>query len=331
LLPPVSVLWLHYNSMHIIDVTKKSLDALLELDYGNLEVIFIDNNSSDGSGEIVEKYISENKTPSQNVKFVKLKKNMGFAGAMNTGNSIRNPNAKYLALTHNDLIPNPNYLQKLVPFLENHADVGAVQGVVVKLDAESVVDSSGFMLDEALATSSRYSGSPVADFRRPIYVSFVEGTMPVYNLAAVKSAQSGVDGLFVSAGFMYYLEDVFLSLRLWCRGFKCIVLPVVAGSHYRMGTSKAAKKQDLFFYLLRNRVALIYITNSASKPSFIAQNLRKLILSNRKLSERKAIFVSLLDGLLLGRQLKRKYGSINLYCAPILRGSLKGRLFRWLH
>ena len=331
MLPPVSVLWLHYNSMHLIDVTKKSIDALLRLDYPELEVIFIDNNSSDGSKVIIKRYVEENKASGQKVRFVQLKKNLGFAGAMNIGNSIRNPDAKYLALTHNDLVPKPDYLKKLVAFLETHVDVGVVQGIVVKLDEESVVDSSGFMLDEALATSSRFAGGQVADFCKSIYVSFVEGTMPVYNLADVKSAQNGVEGLFVSAGFMYYLEDVFLSLRLWNKGFKCVALNIVAGSHYRMGTSKVAKKQDLFFYLLRNRIALIYITNSASKPSFIAQNMRKLFISNRTLAERKAIFVSLLDGILLGRQLKRKYGTINLYCAPVFRGSLRGRLFRWLH
>ena len=331
MLPPVSVIWLNYNSNHLIDVTKKSIDAILGLDYGNLEIILIDNNSSDGSQKIIEKYVSENKNSNLNVRLVKLKKNLGFAGAMNIGNNLRNPNAKYLALTHNDLIPKSDYLKKMVAFLENHTDVGAVQGVVVKLGEESVVDSSGFMLDESLATSSRYAGGPVADFRKPVYVSFVEGTMPVYNLAAVKSAQGGINGLFVSAGFMYYLEDVFLSLRLWGKGFKCLVLPVVAGSHYRMGTSKVAKKQDLFHYLLRNRIALIYMTNSASKLGFITQNIRKLVVSNRTLAERKAIFVSLLDGIRLGRQLKRQYGPIDLYSAPLIRGSLKSRLFHWLH
>ena len=331
MLPPVSVIWLNYNSMHLIDVTKKSLDALLQLDYGNLEVILVDNNSSDGSLEVIEKYVSENKTSNLNVRLVKLKKNLGFAGAMNIANNIRNPHSEYLALTHNDLVPNPDYLKKMIAFLENHTDVGAVQGIVVKLGKESVVDSSGFMLDEALATSSVYAGGPIANFCKPMYVSFVEGTMPVYNLAAVKSASAGNNELFVTAGFMYYLEDVFLSLRLWAKGFKCTVLPVIVGSHYRMGTSKVAKKQDLFHYLLRNRIALIYMTNSASKLGFITQNIRKLVVSNRTIAERKAIFVSLLDGIQLGRQLKRQYGPIDLYSAPLIRGSLKSRLFHWLH
>jgi hypothetical protein len=99
-----------------------------------------------------------------------------------------------------------------------------------------------------------------------------------------------------------------------------------------MGTStKAAKKRDLFYYLLRNRIALLYMTNSAGKLGFITQNIRKLIISNRTATERKAILVSLIDGVRLGRQLRAKYGSIDLYRAPFTRASMKVRIFRWLH
>ncbi len=329
--PPVSVIWLNYNSMHLIDLTKRSIDALLELHYENLEVILVDNNSSDGSQNVVAKYVAEKIKNDSKFRFVKLKKNWGFAGAMNYANSIRNPKAKYLALTHNDLIPKPDYIKKMVAFLEKHQDVGAVQGVVSKIDDETTIDSAGFMLNEALTTSSHYAGRPIADFREPIFVSFVEGTMPVYNLSAFERASGGSNELFVTAGFMYYLEDVFLSLRLWANGFKCIVLPVVVGSHYRMGSSNKANKQDLFHYLLRNRIALLYITNSASRLGFFTQNMRKLIVSNRTVADRKAILLSLLEGIKLGRRLKGKYGRIDLYSAPLIRETLKSRLYHWLH
>jgi GT2 family glycosyltransferase len=331
MVPPVSVIWLNYNSMHLIDVTKKSLAALLNLEYGNLEIVLIDNNSSDGSQAAIENYLTQKAQSKHKINFIKLKKNWGFAGAMNIANTLRSPNAKYLALTHNDLVPKPDYIKKMVNYLETHSDVGAVQGIVVKLDNESIVDSSGCMLDESLTNSSFYMGHPFTELQGPAYVSFVEGTMPVYNLDALKKTPGGNNELFVTAGFMYYLEDVLLSLRLWAAGYKCLVIPQIVGSHYRMGTSNKAKKQDLFHYLLRNRVALIYITNSASKVSFIAQNLRKLILSNRTLSERKAILVALVEGFQLGRQLKKKYGALDLYCAPLLRDSFKVRFYRWLH
>ena len=330
MLPPVSLIWLNYNSMHLIDITKKSVNALLHLDYDNLEVFLIDNHSTDGSAEVIEKYVLENKIDSQNVKFLKLEKNWGPSGAMNIGNSIRNPSAQYLAFTHNDLIPKSGYLKEIVAFLEKHKEIGAIQGIVVKIDDESVVDSYGFMMDEALGTYAVCNG-PAEKVYKPMYVTFVEGSIPVYNLSAIKSS-FGNNDLYVTAGFMYYLEDAFVSLKLWANGFKCMVLPVIVGAHYRMGTSnKVAKKQDLFHYFLRNHVALIYMSNSASKLGFITQNIRKLVFSKRTATQRKAVLIALLEGIRLGRQLKKKYGSLDLYCAPLLRNSLKSRLYHWLH
>jgi GT2 family glycosyltransferase len=330
MLSPVSLIWLNYNSMHLIEVTKKSVNALLQLDYDNLEVILIDNHSTDGSSEIIERYVLENKKNNQNVKYVKLEKNLGPSGAMNIGNSIRNPNSRYLAFTHNDLIPKTDYLKKTVTFLENHKEIGAVQGIVVKLGDESFVDSYGFMMNEALGTYAAYSG-PVENVCKPTYVTFIEGSIPVFNLNAIKST-FGNNELYVTAGFMYYLEDAFVSLKLWANGFKCLVLPVIVGSHYRMGTSKkVAKKQDLFHYFLRNRIALLFMTNSASKLGFITQNIRKLIVSKRTVAQRKDILISLLEGIRLGRQLREKYGPIDLYSAPLIREPLKSRLFHWLH
>jgi GT2 family glycosyltransferase len=330
MLSPVSLIWLNYNSMHLIEVTKNSVNAILQIDYDNLEVILIDNHSTDGSAEVIERYVLENKKDSQNVKFVKLEKNFGPSGAMNIGNSIRNSSARYLAYTHNDLIPKSDYLKNTVTFLENHKEVGVVQGIVVKLGDESVVDSYGFMMNEALGTYAAYSG-PVEKVCKPAYVTFIEGSIPVFNLNAIKSTL-GNNELYVTAGFMYYLEDAFVSLKLWANGFKCMVLPVIVGAHYRMGTSnKVAKKQALFHYFLRNRIALLYMTNSASKLGFITQNIRKLFVSKRTVAQRKAILVSLIEGFRLGRHLRQKYGAIDLYSAPLIREPLKSRLFHWLH
>ena len=52
--PKVSVLWLNYNSMHVIETTKKSLESLVSLDYPNFEVILVDNGSTDGSRETLK-------------------------------------------------------------------------------------------------------------------------------------------------------------------------------------------------------------------------------------------------------------------------------------
>ena len=331
MLPPVSVVWLNYNSMHLIDITKKSLDSLMQLDYPDLEIILVDNNSSDGSRETIETYLQSNHSKHK-VRFFKLKRNWGSTGANNIAYKQLSPKSKYLAMTHNDVVPNLDYLKKTVTFLEKHQKVGALQGIVVKLGAESIVDSSGFMANESLFLWSNYNNNPAANFSKPTYVSIVEGTMPVYNLELVRDSMKSNSELFITSGFLYYLEDTYVSLKLWANGYRCLVIPTITGVHYRMGTSKkTTKKGELFYYLLRNRTALLFMTNSNGKLGFVTQNLRKLIISNRTLDERRVILVSLLDGLRMGYQLRKKYGCIGFYAAPFTRASMKRRLFRWMH
>ena len=73
------------------------------------------------------------------------------------------------------------------------------------------------------------------------------------------------------------------------------------------------------------------MTNSASKLGFITQNMRKLVVSKRTVAQRKDILISLIEGIRLGRQLREKYGPIDLYSAPLIREPMKSRLFHWLH
>jgi len=49
--PPLSIIWVNYNSMIIMDIVLRSLRSVLELEYPDYEVIVVDSASSDGSFE----------------------------------------------------------------------------------------------------------------------------------------------------------------------------------------------------------------------------------------------------------------------------------------
>ena len=326
MLPLVSVFWLNYNSMHVINVVKKSLDAVLRLGYPDFEVIVVDNNSTDGSREAIEKYL-ENKEPSGvRVKFIKLSRNLGFSDGINIAYRARDKNSMYVAVINNDAIPNSDYLKKLVEFSEENWDVGAVQGVVTNLHNKFLIDSAGGFLNEILMSNFSYRGKPVSIISKPFTVSYVEGTMPLYRVKAIEDAVGG-NIMYVPGSFMYYLEDVFLSFKLWNSGYKCVVVPVVTGRHYREATTKKHfRYAKRYYYLLRNRVALLYITNSKYKKAFFLKCLRSLLLSRIGLAERRKILRALVDGIRFGRQLQEKYGTIDLHRIPLIKTSLKAIL-----
>ena len=322
--PKVSVIWLNYNSSHVIDITQRSLRSILKIDYPNFEVILVDNGSDDGSDKIIEAFVAEFAQGSQ-IRFVKLNQNLGFTGGMNAGFALRDRSSDYVSLLHNDVLVKSDYLKKIVPYLENHEDVGVIQGIVVSLMNESVVDSSGYMMDESLTHVTVGYDCMASTIISARYVTYVEGTMPVYRVCMVKDVLKSDSLLFVPCGFLHYLEDVFLSLMLWNQGYKSIVIPSIVGSHYRLAvTNKFGSKVPYFAY--RNRIALIYITNSADRFRLILKYFRQVAIGKASFNEKGVILRSLIEGLRLGKLLKKRFGTINIYNSPLCATSLKNRL-----
>lgn len=327
--PMVSLFWINYNSIHVIEYVKRSLDKLLALDYPNYEVIVVDNGSTDGSREILEEHLRA-VARSQEVRFVKLSRNFGFTGGANIAYRLRDRGSKYVGIVNNDAIPRSDYLKHLVDFMEKHDDVGAVQGIVLRMNSFRI-DSAGGFVDDELRVYFPFVGKHAKIIHKPIYVSYVEGTMPLYRVEAIKRALGEDNSMYVSAGFLYYLEDVFLSLMLWNHNYKNVVVPVIAGEHYRSATLKKYRTQiRLDYYRLRNRLALLHMTNSRGKVKAILRILRGIYLSKAGFKERGNRLKALFDALRLGEQLRRKYGVINLYKAPLWRAGLKETTLSWL-
>lgn len=323
-----SVFWVNYNSMHVINIIKESLNALSQLDFPQYELIIVDNGSTDRSIKVIEENVKE--LNHENVKLVKLKRNMGFTGGVNAAYRIRDRRSKYVAIVNNDAIPRRDYLKKLVEFLEEHKDVGAIQGKVTKIGEPHILDSAALFTNEVLNVFSPFKNKPVDAFSKPLYVSFVEGTMPVYSADAIKHVLKEDNIMYITEGFTYYLEDVFLSLMLWNHGFKCVVLPIITGEHYRMATVKSFYQPlNIFYYGARNRVALLYMTNSKYKKAVFLKYLSGVAIS-KDLAKRRIILRALMDGIKLGKELRKRYGVIDLYKVPLMKISFKEPLLRFL-
>jgi len=310
----ISIVWVNYNSMGIMDVVLKSLKSILELDYPEYEVIVVDNASSDGSFERIREFIEKLKVGrSRDVKLLRLPMNRGYAGGLTEGFRIRDRGSKYVIAMNNDVIVLPDALKALIELAETRENVGAVNGVLVSYwKPTNVIDSAGGILNEILTSGSLFSGWNVEEYkvRKPYPVAFTDGPLALYNVKAVLDANNGLEILY-DPWTIAYNDDVLISLKLWNKGYKCIVYPRIIGWH---GRSLTFKKLSLTVSYLttRNRVALNEITNSKFK-SLIRILMVKRILRYPRARLAKAYMV----GLRLGGKLKRLGLKIDLYKAPI--------------
>ena len=111
--PIVSVIMPNYNTP--IQYLKESIDSILNQSFSNLELIIIDDFSSNDSLLYIESISDER------VIVLKNMKNMGPAYARNRG--LDAAHGKYIVIMDSDDISSPNRIKELVTYMEEHCDV----------------------------------------------------------------------------------------------------------------------------------------------------------------------------------------------------------------
>lgn len=106
----VSVITPVYNSEKYIE---KTVLSVLNQTYQNLEIILIDDCSTDNSKNIIS-YLQEN---DKRVKYVKLAKNSGAAAARNKG--LETAKGQYIAFIDSDDVWKKNKLEQQLEFMKN--------------------------------------------------------------------------------------------------------------------------------------------------------------------------------------------------------------------
>lgn len=107
----VSILIPAYNVERYIE---RSLKSALNQTYKNIEVVIVDDGSTDGTADVVRKYL-----PDARVKYV-YQKNKGLSGARNT--AMKNASGEYFAMLDADDVFLPEKIECQVEYLEAHKD-----------------------------------------------------------------------------------------------------------------------------------------------------------------------------------------------------------------
>lgn len=124
--PMISVIVPVYNTQ---DYLVRCLDSLLAQTYPNLEILLIDDASTDGSGRLCEEYAAGD----DRLQIIHFTKNRGPSAARNEG--IRRAGGRYISFVDADDHAEPDLLEKLFAALsENEADISicGADGIRIK-------------------------------------------------------------------------------------------------------------------------------------------------------------------------------------------------------
>lgn len=107
----VSVIMPTYNRVAEI---KESIQSVLNQSFKDFELIIVNDGGTDGVKEVVDSFCSEK------IKYYKLDRNKGLAGALNEG--ILRAEGKYIAYLDDDDIYYPDHLETLVSLIKKRPD-----------------------------------------------------------------------------------------------------------------------------------------------------------------------------------------------------------------
>jgi GT2 family glycosyltransferase len=219
------------------------LEALGAQSHRDLEVVVVDNGSTDGSRALLAA-----RFPTARV--VAFPQNRGFSVAVNAG--IRASAGEVVALLNNDTRADPDWIAALVDALARHPEIGFCASRMLRMDDPRELDNAGivYRVDGLAATrGARQLDGPAWRESREIFGACA-------GAAAYRRALFDAVGLFDERYFAYH-EDTDLSFRAQLRGFRCLYVGAAVVHHHRGGSAV----RDVHDVLVARNRALTWIKN----------------------------------------------------------------------
>jgi len=245
--PEVSIILVNYNAkLHLQECLLSLEKNAQDTDY---EVIVVDNNSSDGSQELIEKSYPQ-------AKLIRNRENIGFARANNQG--LRESKGEFVLFLNPDTVIHPKALERLLEEMKGDRLVGAV-GPALLSDRNVYQISFGGRVNFLQELLRKYLLNSYLKFKLKIRqpkqeVRWLSGACLLIRKDILEDS-----GLFDESYFLYF-EDIDLCFRIKEKGFKLIYLPQARVFH-RGGASTLPKKlfsryeyrrSQLYFYRKHN-------------------------------------------------------------------------------
>lgn len=247
----------NYNTKNLVKHCVKNIISLnLPL---SCQIIIIDNNSSDGSADFIEKRLV---LRYNNVKLIRTPKNIGFGKGYNYG--LKGINSRYVLLMNADVIIQNDSIQNLYRFMEEN-EQRAIVGPKLLYPDQSVQQSfhrrpkmltplyrRTFLgkLSFGLRELKRYDMKD-CDASRPLKCEWVVGACML-----IRKKVWDIVGGFDARYFLYY-EDIDLCREVSARGYEVWYYPDTRIIHYHKRLS-AGKK---WWLMLFDKTARVHIAS----------------------------------------------------------------------
>lgn len=220
----VSVIIPNYNGEHFL---KECLEALKRQTFDDMEVILVDNASTDDSVRLAKELYRE-------IRVIELHDNTGFAYAVNRG--IEAAKGEYVLLLNNDTIVFPNFVKNQYKMIKGKPDVFSCSALMIQNQNHELVDDAG---DELAVLGWGFApdrDKPVSGCGVPHEVFSSCAGAAIYRKAVFDEI-----GLF-DESFFAYLEDMDVGYRARLAGYRNLYNPYA--KVYHLGSASSGSRHN---------------------------------------------------------------------------------------
>lgn len=249
-MPLVSIITVNYNGAKY---TCEMIKSLKSISYANIEIIVVDNASTESTNEISKKF--------PDVRLIKSAQNLGFAGGNNLG--IRASKGEYILLLNNDTEVDEFFLEPLVEKLMSDPTIGAVSPKVYYFNT-NIMQFAGSKAINTITGRGGFIGDLEIDYgqyNNPTTCSHTHGAAMLMPRSVLKKV-----GLMSEIYFLYY-EELDFCEKIKRAGYTFWYIP--DSEVYHKESMSVGKKSALkTYYVTRNRI--LFMKRNVSFISYIS-------------------------------------------------------------
>lgn len=249
----LSIITINYNGQK--DTCE--LIGTLPLEDKSIEVIVVDNASAQDEATIIEERYPQ-------VKIIRSKKNLGFAGGNNLG--IKAAKGKYLFFLNNDTLlkPQTSDIRSLISRLETSPKIGMVCPKIRFTWGNQLIQFAGYTPLTPITMRNKAIGCGEVDhgqFDTPHLTPYAHGAAMMIKREVIEKA-----GLLPECYFLYY-EELDWSMMIRRVGYDIWYEPACTVFHKESQTT-GQNSPLRTYYITRNRL-LFALRNQLGRAKYI--------------------------------------------------------------
>lgn len=258
----ISVVIINFNSDKYI---WNCLECIRAQTYNKLEVFVIDNCSSDGSSEKLQKIQGDD------FYYHRFDTNVGSSVANNYG--IKNSHGEFVLVLNADVFLNKDYVEQSIKEFGRDEKIGTVTGKLLSESNNQVIDTTGIIVFKEGVGAERGMGE--VDNGQYDFVDYVVGACcasALYKREMLEDIE--YEGEFFDEDMFAFVEDFDLAIMSTLLGWKTLYVYRAVGFHVRGGSTKNVSEFVRYLNIRNSKLCYIKLLSGCRRINLYNQVFR---------------------------------------------------------